>query len=167
MCIAVALAGLATAATAEPGPEELEIIARTLGFLTPPHGTIDIGLVYPAGSEAGRGEAERIAAAIGSRFVVDDLTLHLRLLTVDEARHAAPPVLLITRAALPQAGTLAAALAGQRVLTASTDLASVDARQVVVAVRAHPRIEIIVSQAAAKVAGLQFSAAFRMFVQEH
>jgi hypothetical protein len=115
MCIAVALAGLATAATAEPGPEELEIIARTLGFLTPPpHGTIDIGLVYPAGSEAGRGEAERIAAAIGSRFVVDDLTLHPRLLTVDEARHAAPPVLLITRAALPQASTLAAALAGQR-----------------------------------------------------
>jgi hypothetical protein len=76
-------------------------------------------------------------------------------------------VLLITQAALPQAGTLAAALAGQRVLTTSTDLASVDARQVVIAVRAHPRIEIVVNQAAAKVAGLQFSAAFRMFVQEH
>ncbi|WP_162530811.1 YfiR family protein [Rhodovastum atsumiense] len=166
--LGVAWLSLATiAAAVEPGPDEVEVIARTLGFLiAAPGGTIDIGLVYPTGSEAGRTTAERIAATLGPRFVVDDLTLRPRPLTVEEAGRVAPPVLLLTQAALPQAGILAASLAGKRVLTASTDPGSVERQQVVLAVRAHPRIEIFVSHAAARMAGLQFSTAFRMFVQE-
>lgn len=168
-CLAVLLASIVTAAAAaEPGPAEFEIIARTLGFLTPPpRGTIEIGLVYPTGSEAGRAEAERIAASLGNQFGVDDLTLRPRPMTVEEAGHANVPVLLITRAALPQAQSLAATLAGKRVITVSTELTSVDARQIVVVVSAHPSIEIFVSRAATKVAGLQFSSAFRMLIQEH
>lgn len=166
--LVAALLGLMTmTAVAEPGREEIVVIARTLGFLTPPPtGTIEIGLVYPDGSEVGRAEAYRIAAAIGSSFAVDSLTLVPRPVTVTEAERAALPVLILTQAALPQGSTLARVLAGRKILTASTDLASIEARQTVIAVRARPRIEIFVNQAVAKEAGLQFSAAFRMFVQE-
>lgn len=168
MLVAVAsLALMTTTAAAEPGREEIEVIARTLGFLTPPPtGKIDIGIVYPDGSEAGRAEAERIAAAIGSPFIVDNLTLLPRPVSVTEAERATFPVLVLTQAALPQGSTLAGVLAGKKVLTASTDIAGIDARQTAIAVRTRPRIEIFVNQAVAKQAGLQFSAAFRMFVQE-
>lgn len=166
--LAMVLVGIVRAAiAAEPGPAEFEIIGRTLGFLTPPaRGTIQIGLVYPTGSAAGRSEAEQIAATLGSQFGVDDLTLRPLPMTVEEAGRSSVPVLLITRLALPAAQALAGALAGKRVITVSTELSSVDANQVVVVVSAHPSIEIFVSRAATKLAGLQFSSAFRMLIQE-
>ncbi|WP_162530883.1 YfiR/HmsC family protein [Rhodovastum atsumiense] len=167
MGLMVALAGLAMPAQAETGARDLQLIARTMGFLArPPSGTVEIGIVHPAGSDPGRTEAERIAAIFGSGLVVGALTLHPRVMTIEDAARAPVPVLLLTNAALPQATSLATALAGKGVLTVSTDPASVDARQVVVAVRSQPRVEIFVSRAAALAAGLEFSSAFRMLIQE-
>ena len=167
LAVLLACSAHVTALAAEPGAAECEMVARTLGFLTvPPTGAIELGVVYPAGSPAGYAEAQRIVGALGSRFVVDDITLLPKPVTVEEAGRGGLRVLLLTQAALPQAGALGTALAGKRVLTAITDPASADSRFAVVAVSAQPSIEIFVSQAAAKSAGLQFSSAFRMLIQE-
>jgi hypothetical protein len=164
--IASALAG--SPAAAEPSETDLKLIAQSMGFLLrPPAGTLEVGIVYPAGSAAGRTEAERIAAAFGSGLKVGSLTLLPRLLTVEEASrgdHAAP--LLLTDAALPMANRLAAALAGKGVLTIASDPAAVTAGEAVMAVRSQPRVEIYVSRAAAGTAGVEFSSAFRMMIQE-
>jgi hypothetical protein len=136
-------------------------------LLHPPTGTLEIGIVYPAGSAAGRAEAEQIEAAFGSGLQAGSLTLRPRLLTVQEAvrqDHAA--ALLLTDAALPQASALAAALAGKGTLTITSDPAMITAGQAVMAVRSQPRVEIYVNRAAAQAAGVEFSTAFRMMIQE-
>ncbi|KAA5610410.1 YfiR/HmsC family protein [Rhodovastum atsumiense] len=167
LALALALTCLGTAVPAATGPRDLQLIARVMGFLAhPPGGDVEIGIVYPAQSAAGRAEAEQLVATVPGGVRAGNLVLRPRLLTLEEASRAAPPALLLTEAALSQAGALAAALAGRGVLIVSPDPASVDAAQAVVALRSQPRVEILVSRAAAQRAGLEFASAFRMLIQE-
>jgi class 3 adenylate cyclase len=73
---------------------------------------------------------------------------------------------LLTSAALPRAGALAAATAGKGILTVTSDPVAIAAGEAVMAVRSQPRVEIFVSRAAALAAGVEFSTAFRMMIQE-
>jgi hypothetical protein len=167
--VAVALASPAPApAATEPGADELRLIAQSMGFLLrPPTGTREVGIVYPAGSAAGRAEAERIRDAFGTSLQAGSLTLIPRLLTVVEAAHEdSAAALLLTDAALPQASALALAIAGKGMLTITSDPASVTTGKAVMAVRSEPRVEIYVNRAAAQAAGVEFSTAFRMMIQE-
>jgi hypothetical protein len=167
--VAFGLAGLATSVLAtEPTAQDLRLIAQSMGFLLhPPVGALEVGIVYPAGSVAGRAEAEQIAAAFGDAPRGGALTLHPRLLTLEEAaRHEPGGVLLLTSAALPRAGALASATAGKGILTVTSDPAAIAEGQAVMAVRSQPRVEIFVSRAAAQSAGIEFSTAFRMMIQE-
>jgi hypothetical protein len=167
--IALALVGLSRSnATAEATAHDLRLIAQSMAFLQRPlTGTQEVGIVYPAGSAAGLAEAKRIEAAFGPGLQTGSLTLRPRLLTVQEAAHEnSPAALLLTDAALPQASVLATESAGKGILTISTDPATVTAGRTVMAVSSEPRVEIYVSRAAAQAAGVQFSTAFRMMIQE-
>jgi hypothetical protein len=169
--LALAAALLAPApseASAEPGPGDLRLIAQSMGFLLrPPTGTLEVGIVYPNGSAAGRAAAERIASGFGSGLSAGALTLLPRILTLDEASRAQSlAAFVLTDDVLPQAGLLAAAVAGKGLLTITSDPAAVTAGQAVMAVRSQPRVEIYVSRAAAREAGVEFSTAFRMMIQE-
>jgi hypothetical protein len=169
LSVAAALAGSAAApAAAEPGAAELQVIAQSMGFLLrPPTGTREVGIVYPAGSAVGRREAEHIRAAFGTSLQASSLTLIPRILTVAEAAHEdSAAALLLTDAALPLAGALALAIAGKGMLTITSDPAAVTAGEAVMAVRSEPRVEIYVNRAAAQAAGVEFSTAFRMMIQE-
>jgi hypothetical protein len=167
--VAAALAGLATPLFgSEPNTQDLRLIAQCMGFLLhPPTGTLEIGIVYPTGSAAGKAEAEQIEAAFGTGLQGGSLTLRPRLLTLEEAaRQEHAGVLLLTSAALPRAGALAAATAGKGILTVTSDPVAIAAGEAVMAVRSQPRVEIFVSRAAALAAGVEFSTAFRMMIQE-
>ncbi|MBK1660121.1 hypothetical protein E2C05_21580 [Paracraurococcus ruber] len=138
-----------------------------MAFLEPaPSGLVELGIVYPVGSIDGRAEAERSATAMRDGLRAGAIQLRGRPMTLDEAASAPPAALLLTEAALPQGDRLAALLAGRGVPTISTNPSAVASDKAVMAVRAEPRVEIIVSRAAARVAGVAFSAAFRMMIQE-
>jgi hypothetical protein len=169
LALVAALPALAASdAAAEPGAGELRLIAQSLGFLRqPPTGTQEVGIVYPTGSAAGRAAAERIAVVFGSGLSAGGLTLLPRVLTLDEAARGKPlATLVLTDDVLPQAARLAAAVAGKGVLTVTSDPEAVAAGAAVMAVRSLPRVEIFVSRAAAREAGVEFSTAFRMMIQE-
>lgn len=168
MLIACSSWAIGAQASAEPTQSDLKLIAQTMAFLSkPPTGTLEVGIVYPDGPGSGRAEAERLAAAFGSGLDVGALTLRPRLLTMDEAiRDTGIPALLLTDAVLPQAAALARAIVGRGVLTVSLDPEAVTAGEAVMAVRSEPRVEIYVSRAAAAAAGVEFSTAFRMMIQE-
>lgn len=154
-------------AVAEASARDLQVISRALGFIEPaPSGTLDLGIAYPTPSAAGRAEAERVAAAMAGGMRAGNLILRPRLVTVEEASAAPVIAILLTDAALPQAGHLAAALAGLGIPIIATDPAAVASGFVVMAIRTEPRVEILVSRAAARAANVGFSAAFRMMVQE-
>ncbi|MGK7867626.1 YfiR/HmsC family protein [Falsiroseomonas sp. E2-1-a20] len=162
----VLLAVTPMAARADVSVRDLQVIARAVAFMTPaPSGTVEIGIVYPTASAPGRQEAERIVAAFGGGLRAGSLTLTARPIAL-ESVPSGPVALLLTSAALPQAAAVAAAVAGKGVLTVSTDPAAIEGGRVVMTVRSEPRVEILVNRAAAQGAGVSFSAAFRMMIQE-
>jgi hypothetical protein len=157
--------GPAVAQSSEP---DFRLIAQSMGFLaTPPTGTRELGIVYPDGSAAGKAEAEHLAASMADGLRSGALTLRPLVLSVHEVT-AEPHVaaLLLTNAALPQAASLAAAITGKGIPTICSDPGAVSAGRVVMAIRTQPRVEIYVSRAAASAAGVEFSTAFRLMIQE-
>ncbi|MDO9713073.1 YfiR/HmsC family protein [Paracraurococcus lichenis] len=94
------------------------------------------------------------------------LTLRPRLVPTEAAGQAQVAALLLTEAALPEAEQIASALAGRGIPLIATSPSALDGSRVVMAVRSEPRVEILVSRAAAQAAGVTFSAAFRMMIQE-
>ncbi|MDO9710950.1 hypothetical protein [Paracraurococcus lichenis] len=167
LCGLIALCLGAPPATAETTARDLQVLARALGFLDrAPKGTGELGIVYPAASPAAKAEAERVAALCGDGLRAGALTLHPRLVPAEAAGQAQVAALLLTEAALPEAGQIAGALAGRGIPLIATTPAALDGNRVVMAVRSEPRVEILVSRAAAQAAGVTFSAAFRMMIQE-
>jgi len=144
---------------------ELQLIAQSMSFLqSPPRGAVILGIVYLPGSPV---QAREIETAFGGGIHSGALTLHPRLLTVNEAFNAQDVVgLMLTDAALPEARAIASAMAGKGVLTISSVPAAVTAGVVVMAVRVRPRVEIYLSRSAAREAGVEFSTPFRMMLQE-
>jgi hypothetical protein len=147
---------------------DLRLIAQTLSFLREaPAGTLYLGILYPATSELGHAEAEQIQAEFGGGVNLGALTLRARLLTVDEAvKTPGLTALFLTKAALPEAAAIAAAVAGKGVLTIASDPAAVAAGNVVLAVRSTPRVEIYLSRSAAESARVVFSTPFMLMIQE-
>ena len=146
---------------------DLQLVARVLGFLDqPPHGAVEVGVVYPAGSAPARGEAEQLAALFQDGVRAGGVTLRPRLLGVEEAASSRLRVLLLTDAAASQAAMIARAVASRGVLTVTANQVLVDEGLAVMAVRSQPRVEVVVSRAAAQAAGIGFAGAFRMMIQE-
>jgi len=154
-------------AAAEATPQDLQVLVRALGFLErPPTGVAELGIAYPLASVAGRAEAERVAAAFGEGLRAGALTLRPRLIPVEAVGRAQVAALLLTDAALPQAAQVAAALAGSGVPTIATTTTALEGGKVVLVLRSQPRVEILVSRAAAQTAQVGFATAFRMMIQE-
>lgn len=155
-------------ALATPGPHDLQLLAQSLSFLRhPPSGPQQVGVVYPANSATGRAEAEQIAAQFDGGVRAGALTLTPRILTVEDVTHSTGVlVLVLTNAALPDAHTVAAAIAGDGVLTAAFELTAIRSDDIVMAISGTPRVEIYLNRAAAVAAGTEFSTAFRMMIQE-
>ena len=154
-------------ASADTKLADLQIIARSMGFLQPaPEGPVEVGIVYPAGSAEGQRQAEQLAAEFGSEVRVGRLILRPKLITADGLAKTDVPVLLLTEAVLAQAGGIAAEVAGRHILIVAPNADPVEAGLAVLAVQSQPRVQIYVSRAAARNAGIVFAPAFRMMIQE-
>ncbi|MFC0409803.1 YfiR/HmsC family protein [Roseomonas elaeocarpi] len=164
LAVAITLLPGREAGAADTTPRDLQLIGQVLGFLEhPPTGAVEVGLLY---APAARVEAEQLAQRFGDGVRAGGVTLRPRLLPVAEIGTAAPRVLLLTNSALPEAAAVARAVAGRGIMTVSPDPALIDGGLAVLAVRSSPRVEILVSRAAAQSAGLSFAGAFRMMIQE-
>ena len=167
LAVLFVLGGSVHRAVAEPTARDLQVLARALGFLEkPPSGIAEIGIVYPQQLPSGLAEAGRIAAAFGEGLRAGNLILRPKLVAVEAVGQAGTVALLLTDAAVPHAAQIAAAIAGRSVLTVASDRSLIEAGLVVMVVRGEPRVEILVSRAAAQTAGIGFAVAFRMMIQE-
>ena len=165
--VLLALCSLGRSALAEPTTRDLQILARALGFLeVAPRGIVEVGIVYPQQSIAGRAEADRIAEAFGDGLRAGNLTLRPKLVALESVGQAGTVALLLTESATPYAAAVARMIAGRSILTLTMDRALIEAGSAVMAVRSEPRVEILVSRPAAQAAGITFAAAFRMMIQE-
>jgi hypothetical protein len=164
---ALCLSGIGSNARAEPSQRDLEVLARSLGFLDqPPSGSVELGLVYVDQFGARRELAERLANGVEQPIRVGNISMRLRALSLTELPNVTTHVLFLVEDSLESAMSLSAVVRGRRILTAASNPAFVSSGLIVMAVKAAPRVKIIVSRKAEQEAGISFAPAFRMMIQE-
>lgn len=160
-----ALAGSGWAEAASLSRQDLQVLSRALVFVQPaPSGTQTLAIAYATGNASSRADAEAIEALIGSGLRVGAAMLRPRL--VDTASLAEGGFAAVLAAEGADGTLLQAAFQKQKVLCITGNFSAVQAGNCVMAIRAAPRVEILVNHAAATAAGVEFSAAFRMMIRE-
>jgi YfiR/HmsC-like len=170
--VGATLACAFASANAEVSTEDLQAIARTLGFLeTLPHdGTLAVRVVYapaqPDAAAVANATAEKLNAIPGPNSATFKArSVPFAGLADDQDRFdvliLAPGTCSDAAAAQP----VIDAVVRRRVVSVASDPACLDARCCVLMVRTGHKVEIVLDKALADSAGLRFSSVFAMMVK--
>lgn len=159
MGVTVSLAGTLSA-KADPA-RDLQVATKAFDFLDPKPGSGRIAVVY---DDASRAAAEALAAAMPTSTNTTTLEPVLVSIADTAAVQSADSVLL--PADFGAAADVAALMAGTGRLCFTTEKAFVEAGHCVMAVSSAPKVEIVVSAAAASANGIGFAGAFLMMITE-
>jgi hypothetical protein len=139
---------------------DLQVIARAVGFINGlPRGAVDVAVVDGPGADA-------LLAAMGRGVSAGGVTLNPRRVRLSGLGASGVRVIIVPEGQGASHATIAAAARSLGAVTLSTDMACVRARRCVVGVAASPRVEIVVSRAAAAASGVSFAQAFRVMIRE-
>lgn len=140
---------------------DIEIFAKAVGFVEGgPKGNVPVAIVYNGTEASSYADAKKALGLMNdyshgkSRFAG-----HL----VPMGQPVNMPIAFIMRGA----EKVASSLTRRKIITVASDPACVIAGKCVMAVQSEPKIDIFVSQAASKDAGVRFGAAFLMVVKEY
>lgn len=143
----------------------LKVLGSALSCLQPePIGQLVIAVAYVADDEASRKDAEALAALMGDGVRAGRAVFQPKL--IDTASLGAGGYAAIFAAAGADGERLMAASRSARVLCITGDFAAVQAGRCVMALRAEPRVEVLVNHAAAAAAGVELAPAFLMMIRE-
>ena len=158
---------MATAAAhGQTSANAVQVAIRAAAFVTPSlSGPITVAIVYEAGDPGSEKEARDIERAMSGGLHVGSVTLSARRVASSSLDQMAG-----ARIAFVTKGTsyrqIAAATAARSILSISFDPACAGGGYCVLSVTEEPRIQIIVSKAAAAAAKLKFNSSFLMLVKE-
>lgn len=154
---AVILGAQAQAATSA---RDLQVIARAVGFVEGlPRGSVDVAVVDGPG-------ADEVIAAMGSGVAGGGVTLTPRRVPVGALAGSGVRVIIVPEGQVGSHAAIAAAARSLHAVTLSTDMACVNSGKCVVGVAAEPRVDIVVSRAAATASAIAFQQAFRVMIRE-
>jgi hypothetical protein len=154
-------------ASAELTSRDVQVVARTLGFLeTPLTGTLAMGIVHDPGNTSSRQQAESIVAMLGGGLRVGNLQLRPVLVPLAEMAGAQVDFFLMTEFLGRSAATVPMLLHERQLTCITTDLQQVRDGFCVISVQSAPRVEIVVNSVAAELSGTRFSTVFRMMIKE-
>lgn len=164
--LATVAGGLAQPAGAQLSPHNAQAGARVLSFLLPPlSGPVTAAIVYRPGDPASEAEAQAIQQSLGEGLVIGPMILKPRRVSSDALGGlAGAKVAFITRGANYRVAAAAAAQRG--IIAISSDAGCVEAGFCAVTISSGAKIQITVSRAGCKAAGIRFGAAFLMLVKE-
>jgi hypothetical protein len=146
---------------------DLQIVARTLGFLERPlTGELNMGIVHDSGNTNSRRQAELIADMLDRGLRVGGLQLRPVLVTVGEAADASVDVFMMTEFLGDSAAGFPAVLDHRQLPCITTDMQQVRNGICVIGVQSAPKVEIRVNSESAGRTGTRFSTAFRMLIKE-
>jgi hypothetical protein len=139
---------------------DLQVIARAVGFVSGlPRGAVDVAVVDGPGADA-------LIAATGRGIAAGGMMLNPRRVSVSALAASGARVIIVPEGQDASHNAIAAAARALNAVTLSTDMGCVRSDRCVVGVSTSPRVEIVVSRAAAKAAGVSFSQAFRVMIRE-
>jgi hypothetical protein len=158
------LAGTGPATAASLTGRDLQIIAKALGFLDPAPAGGRVAVVYEPAVAGSKEDAEAIVLLFGDGLASGGGTVTGRAIDAKSLGGGAGFIAIILAAGAEDNG---AGNAGTRRLLSITAVDRlVQSGRCVMAVHSEPRVEITVNRAAARAAGIGFTAAFGMLVHE-
>ena len=157
---------MTAAAYAQTSSNTVQVAVRAAAFVSPPlSGSVTVAIVYEAGDPSSEKEARDIERAMSGGLHVGSMTLASRRVASSSLDQLAG-----ARIAFVTKGTsyrqVAAATAARSILSIGFDPACTGAGYCVLTVSEEPRVQIIVSKAAAAAANLKFNSSFLMLVKE-
>ncbi len=164
LLIGMWLAWMAPAQAASLSSRDVQIIAKALGFLEPPPSGGTVAIVYATGNAASKADALAIAAMFGNGLASGGGTLTGRAVDAAALGDGAGYVAIILAEGAEDNGSATSPRHGLLSISAADSL--VRSGHCVMAVHSEPRVDITVNRAAARAAGIDFSAAFGMLVHE-
>lgn len=157
----------APAALAETSARDLQVLARTLGFLDPPlGGSLAVGILYDPASTAASRDASAVAALLSGGLRSGGLTLQPVLVPFGDATSAAVDLFLLSAGNGDQAAAAQVVLRDRKLPCLTTDLDQVRAGHCTVGLQSAPRVEILVNTALAAASDVAFASVFRMMIKE-
>lgn len=165
--VLVSLIWPAHAAHAEVTTRDLQILARTLGFLDPPlSGEVKVGIAFDAGSTRSSNEAKNISSLMGDGLTVGNLVLKPALVPFAQAASADVRLFLLAETSGDGAQMLRAVAQDRQLPCLTTDLEQVRAGNCAVGMQSSPKVEILVNRDTASASGVSFASVFRMMIKE-
>jgi hypothetical protein len=153
------------ASAASLSAKGLKVLGSALSCLQPePIGQLVIAIAYAAGDDASRRDAEALAALMGDGLRAGRAVFFPKL--ADTASLGGGGYAAILAAAGADGERLMAASRSARVLCVTADFAAVQAGRCVMAIRAEPRVDVLVNHAAAAATGVELAPAFLMMIRE-
>lgn len=166
----VLMAALAYAlpASAAVSPQDAQVALRSMMYLTEkPEGAVSIAVIYAKSLPKTEQDAKALADALAGLSLPGMSKPEPRLVAVEDlgalrdARMA-----FLTEGLSGHYDKVFEATKGKKILTVSIEKACVQSGRCVMAVQSQPKVEILVSRAAAAAAGVSFVPTFRMLISE-
>jgi hypothetical protein len=154
-----------SASAASLSGKGLKVLGSALSCLQPePAGQLAIAVAHLAGDDASQKDAEALAALMGDGLHAGRAVFQPKLL--DTASLGGGGYAAILAASGADGERLMAASRSARVLCVTADFAAVQAGRCIMAIRAEPRVDVLVNHAAAAAAGVELAPAFLMMIRE-
>lgn len=158
--LALCMAFASADALAQTTPRDAQLIARAVGFANGlPRGAVDVAVVDGPGADA-------VLAAMGASVSAGGVTLTPRRVSLSVLAASHARVIIVPEGQASVHAQIAEAARATGALTISTDMSCVRANRCVVGVASAPRVEIVVSRAAARASGVSFAQAFQVMIRE-
>lgn len=145
----------------------LQVLARTLGFMDPPmKGRLKVGILYDPASTAATRDANALAGQFAGGLRSGGLVLEARLVPIAEAGRADVDLFLLSRGNGARAAAVPPVLKARKLPCLSTDLDQVRAGHCTIGLQSAPRVEIILNTGLAADSDMAFASVFRMMIKE-
>jgi hypothetical protein len=167
VCFVLACLLQAPAALAQSEARNLQVLARTLGFMDPPmKGRLRVGILYDPASTAAHRDASALSDLFAGGLRTGGLTLEARLVPIGEANKADVDLFLLSRGNGDRAAALVSVLKSRKLPCLSSDLEQVRAGHCTIGLQSAPRVEIFLNTRLATDSNLAFASVFRMMIKE-
>lgn len=144
--------------------KDMQVIGRALSFVEGgANGDVTVAIVYSNDAPSSKADAETVAGLLEGGLDAGKVKMFPKLVEIGDIASASDAAAVF----VPQGmSPHFPSIAGANKLTVTTDKTCVDSGSCVVYVQSAPKVEILVSQAAASASSVSFAAAFRMMIKE-
>lgn len=152
---------------AQTEARDLQVLARTLGFMDPPMGgRLRVGVLYDPSSTAATRDANNIVSLMQGGLRSGGLTLDAELVPFGAAGAAEVDLFLLAQGNGDRAAGVLPILKSRKLPCLSTDLDQVTSGHCTVGLQSSPRVEILLNTALASASDVAFASVFRMMIKE-